>query len=765
MTATTLDTPEPPDDDRPDLHLVADTEPDTQPEAPATPPAPAGAAPDTLDDLTTDDADSLDEEADAGLVDDLDGLEVDDPGAVLVDTAVVSAPPVVLSERRPVLPPWMATPAARLSAARWAVDEVWHRVRFHGLRLPVYAFLLLVAWPPVGFGRLVAAVYRWTVDTSGAEMRRSMAQAVKEDPRSADALARVRVAHRRDTYIRAGFVSGLCLALLVAGLILMAAAPTATMLVGLGVLGVAGRPSGRSRLVIGRATAVSEVPPLTSELIVAALAALGLGKMNAALRGDDGDAVRFATPVQRSGAGWRVDIDLPIGTTADEVIKRRSSLASGLRRPLGCVWPSGDDTVHEGRLVLYVSDKPLSARPPRRWPLADRSRANIFGSIPIGVDVRGEPVTVCLMYACAVLGALPRMGKTFLLRLLCLAAGLDPRVELHIYNLKGGSDFDPFAGPEATTDPTKGIVYAYRSGDDLDDIKAALADLRSVQAEMRRRSKLLRTLPRDICPDSKVTDELASRPELRLHPIVIAADEVQRWFEHPEYGAELETVVTDLVKRGPALAIIVLVATQRPDAGSLPSGIRDNAVLRFCLKVTSHIANDMVLGTGMHAAGYSATMFGRFDRGVAILAGEGDDPVIVQIDKIDGPAADRIVARARAARQAAGLLSAGELVAPDDDSASILDRLFGIWPDNERKTTGKVWCSVLADRLAEAHPNAFEGWTAEQVTAAVRPFGINSIQVKRRGQNRNGIAWADLVQALADRTDLDDDTEAGEGDQ
>lgn len=40
------------------------------------------------------------------------------------------------------------------------------------------------------------------------------------------------------------------------------------------------------------------------------------------------------------------------------------------------------------------------------------------------------------MFALMIIGALPRMGKTFLLRLLALAAALDTSAELHLYDLK-----------------------------------------------------------------------------------------------------------------------------------------------------------------------------------------------------------------------------------------------------------------------------------------------------------------------------------------
>ena len=140
------------------------------------------------------------------------------------------------------------------------------------------------------------------------------------------------------------------------------------------------------------------------------------------------------------------------------------------------------------------------------------------------------------------------------------------------------------------------MAHRYAVGDDEDDIAYALDNLKALQAEMRRRTKVIRELPRSVCPESKVTPELA-RSDLGLHPVVIGVDECQRWFEHPTHGKELEAITTDLVKRGPALGIIVMLATQRPDAKSLPTGISSNAALRFCLKVMGQVENDMVLGT------------------------------------------------------------------------------------------------------------------------------------------------------------------------
>ncbi len=204
------------------------------------------------------------------------------------------------------------------------------------------------------------------------------------------------------------------------------------------------------------------------------------------------------------------------------------------------------------------------------------------------------------MFIAGIIGAIPRMGKTFLLRLLMLIAALDVRAEIHTYDLKGTGDLDSVGDR---------VAYRHRAGEQIEDIEYAIADMRELQGELRRRAKVIRSLPRDLCPESKVTTELASRKSLGLHPIVIGVDECQIWFEHPKYGAEFKDICTDLVKRGPATGIVPFQATQRPDKDSIPTAISANASARWCLKVMGQIENDMVLGTGSYKRGVRANMF------------------------------------------------------------------------------------------------------------------------------------------------------------
>jgi DNA segregation ATPase FtsK/SpoIIIE, S-DNA-T family len=102
---------------------------------------------------------------------------------------------------------------------------------------------------------------------------------------------------------------------------------------------VAGRPADRP--LLDRAVVVPRAARLISEMVIRALGVLGLAGINQALARDP-KAIGFVAPITRDGPGWRADIDLPPGVTVGEVADRRDKLASGLGRPLGCVWPEGN---------------------------------------------------------------------------------------------------------------------------------------------------------------------------------------------------------------------------------------------------------------------------------------------------------------------------------------------------------------------------------------------------------------------------------------
>src|SRR6202044_621429 len=128
-------------------------------------------------------------------------------------------------------------------------------------------------------------------------------------------------------------------------------------------------------------------------------------------------------------------------------------------------------------------------------------------------------------------------------------------------------------------------------------------------------------------------------------------------------------ICTDLVKRGPATGIILILAAQRPDAKSLPTGISANAVLRMCLKVMGQIENDMVLGTSAYKNGIRATTLrAEIDAGIGMYVG-GIAAQVVRAFYLNLPAAERVAVRARALRESAGTLSGIAAGLADEEAA------------------------------------------------------------------------------------------------
>jgi S-DNA-T family DNA segregation ATPase FtsK/SpoIIIE len=679
----------------------------------------------------------------------VDHDQADHGPRVLVDSPEAQRPArrtpegIRSAQRRPIVPPWARSAGELRATLAWVALHYAHTGVYHGVRIPKYAGRL-VARTPRGTARALTTTARWVADAESRPVRVEMAG--RKDRDSAETylkLAKQRDAHLRNRGTVALIVGGLALGLvgwgwlfgspLAHGLILAAAVMA---------LGILGAPADRP--LLDTAVVIARAQRLTSEVVVGALGALGLAGINQAL-GKDPKAIGFPAPITRDGPGWRADIDLPPGTTAGEVMDRRDKLASGLGRPLGCVWPEPAHEISPGRLVLWVGDQDMATARQPAWPLARHGAVDLFRPFPFGTDPRGRPVHLELAYTNLLIGSIPGAGKTFALRLPLLAAALDPTVELQAFELKGTGDLEPLAR----------VATRYASGLDDDTLEEALVALRELRRECSRRAATIKGLPRVQAPENKVTPELARRP-LGLHLLVCAVDEVQELFSHPTFGKEAADLAERIIKLGRALGIILLLATQRPDKESVPTGVSANVGTRFCLRVMGQVENDMILGTSAYKNGIRATMFTRRDRGVGYLVGV-DDPQIVRGYYVDGPGAERIVARARAAREAAGTL-AGYAAGHQAQQAisrrdTLLDDVLGVVPASE----DKVATEVLRSRLAEAFPDLYGEQTTDQLTAALRAYGVDtSVQVHRQGgdgqrRNRRGVTRSAVAEAATER--------------
>lgn len=659
---------------------------------------------------------------------------------VAVDNPNLPKPGVRSEKRKPVLAGWLTNRRDFAATAKHAAANAGYAALYHGVRTPVYAARLTLM-SPRGACRFVASTNRWIWDREAAPLRDYAVRS--DDVEEYMRLARLRAGRVRlrglVTLVATVFGVGFALWLyVVAPGYLYAFAAGGVLL-----LGACGQQPDAP--VVGPAVLKTEIQKLTGSIVLRGLDSIGNAKISAAIKkGGDMNGLRFTSEITRDGPGYRADLDLPYGVTPEDIMEARKPLASGLRRKVGCVWPSPDPAEHEGRLVLWVGDKPMNETTKPAWPYLKSGQVDLFKPVVFGNDQRMRDVAVTLMFAAVVVGSIPRMGKTFLMRLFLLIAALDPRAELHAFDFKGTGDF-------GALEP---VCHRYRAGEENEDIEYVLDALRELKEELRRRAKVIKSLPRSRCPESKVTPELASDRSLGLHPIVAGFDECQVPFEHEEHGKEIEAICTDLVKRGPALGIVTLFGTQRPDAKSLPTGISANAVLRFCLKVMGQPANDMVLGTSMYKAGYRATMFSRSDRGICWMAGEGDDPRIVASAFVDAVAAEQIAARARTLREEYGNVT-GHAIGKGPEKttgADILADVLDVIAADEKA----VWCERIAARLVALRPDVYAGWKGENVTAALKPWGIKPGQVwgqtdTGEGKNRRGIERTDITAAITRR--------------
>lgn len=433
--------------DRRGRRPTPDTEPDTTADMP--PDASPDTPPDTSPDTGTDPGPDMDPDAPA------------DTGPVLVDSVQAQRRPRLTlaalrdAERRPIIPGWLLNRTEFFGNLGYAGMLAGHSVGYHGVRLPKYGGKLI--WrSPLGLWRVLHSYGRWLTDAEGEPVRQSVVRAATTN--ASEAHTYDKLSRQRDRRVRwRGLVTvGLALAALVGLGFLIAGGHLWWWVAGIVALvacGLAGAPEDKP--LLDTAVVRRDLAPLTSAEVVQALAALNIPGINRALRAGDTGKRWFPAPITReNNAGWRADVELPRGVPAAEVVSKRVELAAALTRPLGCVWPEVNADIHPGRLVLFVADRDLSRAPAKAWPLLERGTVDLFEPFAFGTDPRGQLVTMTLMYASMIIGSIPRMGKTFALRLILLAASLDARVELHVFDLKG-------TGDESALEP---VAHRYRCG-------------------------------------------------------------------------------------------------------------------------------------------------------------------------------------------------------------------------------------------------------------------------------------------------------------
>ncbi|HEY1970296.1 MAG TPA: cell division protein FtsK [Pseudonocardia sp.] len=634
-------------------------------------------------------------------------------------------------EQQPIVAGWLRSRDEFIDTLHKVLRRWARNTAHHTIRSPLYA-LKFASWSPRGFFRTARAISRLVFDHESKELRLHHA-----DQRETAEYIKLR--RMRDEKVRNRLIMfwTLFALLVVAGLIAWWRLPEWSLysIVAATVLafGYVGRRLDKP-IVKAPGLVDGAPPPLRAPFVMSALCSLGIDGMK------NPDDIGLLFDVARVGPGYQCDLELPRGVDATAVIERRPKLSAALRRELGTVWPSVGKR-HQGHLVLYVADQAMATGRQATWPLLKAGKVDVFAPAPFATDQRGSWIDLTLAYTSGVIGAVPRMGKTFYLRQLLLMAGLDARCQVYAVDLKGTGDLAP----------TALFAHSYLVGDEDDEIAEQLDVMRALRAEMRRRARVIRALPHDRCPENKVTSLLADDRELGLAPIFLGVDECQVWFQHDNKAikAEFIAICTDLVKRGPALGIMCYFATQKPDAKSIPSSIADNAVTRIALKLAGQVPNDQVLGTSSYNAGLRASVFSFEDKGIAYLKSDGADARIVRsVAGLDAPTAEKVAGRCRSMRLATGRLTGA---AADEDMSREIEQV-SLLDDLREVMVGPVAHLVdLVGLLAQHRPDLHGHLDTSALGVMLRSLGIVPATVWDPSKPREKAAAKGIQRGWLDR--------------
>lgn len=645
---------------------------------------------------------------------------------------------------QPVLPAWARTPALiRANTGALCRLTAWH-MRYHSIRAPKYAVKTL--WlASRGFFR--ASYHLWPVLSAADHTRtiRALAAQVKARPEDIDLAARHQAAHRARTEARrwrwgaaATAVAAGALGVVLAPPLLQAGIATAVAV----PLAHFGRGKDAQLLDHG-------VPPLRVDLSAQqlndALRAAGLLKQG---KGDEeGPRVRCITGPIRDGRGWAVVFDLPTGggKKASDVLAKREEIAAELgvdeiQVIMSRVRAAGGG--HAGRVSLWCADDDPYLGDPTPSPLVKASTFSVWEPIPFGQDARGNRVAVPVMWQSLFFGGLPRRGKTFTQRLMTAAGLLDAYVRHYVADGKGGADWMPM----------KAVAHRLVMGAEDDAVEALKAMLQELLVEMERRFALLRGLPTSICPEGKLTPQIVERYNLPV--IFVTIDELQEYFTAME-REDRDQVINDLcriARRGPAAGFISNFASQRPDAESVPTKLREIITLRYSTQVVDRASSDMVLGKGKAAQGADASVLSEEHVGTGVLVTGPASFVTVRADYLDNPGFAQLCQRGRALRQTAGQLTGdavGDVTAAADQAGLTISPVLSDCLDVMRHSDRIHTVDLLA-RLANADDDRYGDWDAEQLARELEVAGVerNGKQVKIGSVNRAGYRRADLEAAV-----------------
>jgi hypothetical protein len=273
--------------------------------------------------------------------------------------------------------------------------------------------------------------------------------------------------------------------------------------------------------------------------------------------------------------GWRARFALARGQTIADVLSRLAAIESafGAMRGAARAYPTPDNLAHRFELRMLEIDPHADAIP---WP--GPSITSVTEPIDLGPFEDAESARVLLLRRHALIGGMSGSGKSGCINVLMGNLSACPDVIVWAIDLKRGMELQPWAGciGRLATTPA-----------------AASALLRDAVRILEARAELL-----------TATGKRVWEPTPDMPALIIVVDE---YAELAEEASEATAYSDSIARRGRAVAVTLIAATQRPTQQAMGKGaVRSQMDVRLCFRVRERKDTDLILGQGMQLAGWHA---------------------------------------------------------------------------------------------------------------------------------------------------------------
>ena len=349
----------------------------------------------------------------------------------------------------------------------------------------------------------------------------------------------------------------------------------------------------------------------------------------------------------------------------------------------------------------------------RSSPLSGSEGASdVWDGIPYGFSADGEQLTATMQHM--LIAGAQGSGKSVMINNLLAFLTRDPNVRLALVDGKGGLDqtaWSPCAWHfDRSTQPETFLKF----------LLGVIKDMRNTY------SRLVELGLEEITPDCG----------LPINYIVV--DEVANFTEGAvaKMNTAIKQALGQISMQGRAAGFYLILATQQPSVSAIPSQIRNNLPQRFCFRVETNQASNMVLGGGMAAKGYDASKIHMLtERGVGYCTVDGRPTVKFRaylVNKEDKLALAEVSKNVRSGNEDTWKSAAVDEVdsAPSDDFSQVVDS------DTLIEHMQSVWCtatrlhnSIILGRLKENYSH-YENWSAQRFGQALSKAGLARYKVQ-----------------------------------